>query len=124
MRDRNGERLQGLRELMRQLRQQRQERLDQFDLGGVYSEIADELERHRRRGAPRHRERHAAGRAQRRRTSRRARHATPAAERNFRLDMLPDDLAGKVRELQAYDFEIGGGRAAVRAADGPSCASS
>ena len=23
----------------------------------------------------------------------------------MRLDMLPDDLAGKVRELQAYDFE-------------------
>ena len=43
MRDRNGERLQGLRELMDKLRQQRQDRLDQFDLGGVYSEIADEL---------------------------------------------------------------------------------
>ncbi|MGZ4773060.1 MAG: hypothetical protein ACXV3B_10300, partial [Ilumatobacteraceae bacterium] len=28
-----------------------------------------------------------------------------AADRNFRLDMLPDDLAGKVRELQSYDFE-------------------
>jgi len=28
-----------------------------------------------------------------------------AMERNFRLDMMPDDLAGKVRELQAYDFE-------------------
>jgi len=26
-------------------------------------------------------------------------------DRNFRLDMLPDDLAGKVRELSAYDFE-------------------
>ena len=43
MRDRNGERLQGLRELMDKLRQQRQERLDRYDLGGVYSEIADEL---------------------------------------------------------------------------------
>ena len=43
MRDRNGERLQGLRELMDKLRQQRQDRLDQFDLGGVYNEIADEL---------------------------------------------------------------------------------
>jgi uncharacterized protein with von Willebrand factor type A (vWA) domain len=26
-------------------------------------------------------------------------------DRNFRLDMLPNDLAGKVRELSAYDFE-------------------
>ena len=43
MTDRNGERLQGLRELMDKLRQERQERLDRFDLGGVYNEIADEL---------------------------------------------------------------------------------
>ena len=28
-----------------------------------------------------------------------------AMDRNFRLDMLPNDLAGKVRELSAYDFE-------------------
>jgi uncharacterized protein with von Willebrand factor type A (vWA) domain len=26
-------------------------------------------------------------------------------ERNFRLDMMPEDLAGLVRELQSYDFE-------------------
>ena len=28
-----------------------------------------------------------------------------AAERNMRLDLMPADLAGKVRELEAYDFE-------------------
>ena len=44
MRDRNGDRLQGLRELMDKLRQARQERLDRGDLGGVYKEIADELD--------------------------------------------------------------------------------
>src|SRR5207244_2334654 len=27
-----------------------------------------------------------------------------AAERNMQLEMLPPDLAGQVRELQAYDF--------------------
>jgi uncharacterized protein with von Willebrand factor type A (vWA) domain len=27
------------------------------------------------------------------------------AGNNFTLDMLPDDLAGKIRELQHYDFE-------------------
>src|SRR6187431_3248541 len=37
--DRNGERLQGLREIMERLRRERQERLDSSDLGGVYSEI-------------------------------------------------------------------------------------
>ena len=48
MRDRNGERLQGLRELMEKLRQQRQDRLDQFDLGGVQRDLR-RVERHRRR---------------------------------------------------------------------------
>ncbi len=104
MNDRNGERMQGLRELMDKLRQQRQERLDQFDLGGVYQEIADELndivdeERHAIENATR--EADSSGddrRAQ-------AAHDT-ATDRNFRLDMLPNDLAGKVRELSAYDFE-------------------
>jgi uncharacterized protein with von Willebrand factor type A (vWA) domain len=104
MRDRNGERLQGLRELMDKLRQQRRERLDQFDLGGVYSEIADELddivdeERHAIDNATQAAER--SGDDRRAQTAR-----DSAADRNFRLDMLPDDLAGKVRELQAYDFE-------------------
>ncbi|HZY07028.1 MAG TPA: hypothetical protein VFE69_04755, partial [Ilumatobacteraceae bacterium] len=104
MRDRNGERLQGLRELMEKLREQRQDRLDKYDLGGVYSEIADELndivdeERHAIDNATQAAER--SGDERRAQTARDA-----AAERNFRLDMLPDDLAGKVRELQAYDFE-------------------
>ncbi len=104
MRDRNGERLQGLRELMDKLRQQRQDRLDQFDLGGVYNEIADELndivdeERHAVDNATQAAER--SGDERRAQTARES-----AADRNFRLDMLPDDLAGKVRELQAYDFE-------------------
>jgi uncharacterized protein with von Willebrand factor type A (vWA) domain len=104
MKDRNGERLQGLRELMDRLRAARQERLDRGDLGGVYKEIADELddivdeERHAIENATRAAEQSG--------DERRAEHARNAAEqRNFRLDMLPDDLAGKVRELDAYDFE-------------------
>ena len=44
LRDRNGERLQGVRELLEKLRRERQERLDRFDLGGVYDEIARELD--------------------------------------------------------------------------------
>ena len=106
MRDRNGERVQGLRELMDKLRQQRQEKLDQFDLGGVYDEISNELddivdeERHSIEQATEVAER--SGDERRSNTARDA-----AAERNFRLDMLPNDLAGKVRELSAYDFESG-----------------
>ena len=106
MRDRNGDRVQGLRELMEKLRQQRQDTLDQFDLGGVYDEIASELndivdeERHAVEQATDAAER--SGDERRANTARDA-----AAERNFRLDMLPNDLAGKVRELSAYDFESG-----------------
>src|SRR6476661_5775137 len=44
LRDRNGEQLQGLRELLEKLRQERQSRLDQHDLGGVYDEIKAELD--------------------------------------------------------------------------------
>jgi uncharacterized protein with von Willebrand factor type A (vWA) domain len=104
MTDRNGERMQGLKELMERLRQQRQERLERSDLGGVYQEIADALddivdeERHAIENATRDAERSG--------DERRAEAARNAADdRNFRLDMLPDDLAGKVRELSAYDFE-------------------
>ena len=104
LKDRNGDQLQGLREIMDKLRQERRTRLENSDLGGVYSEIADELndivdeERHAVEQAVRDAE--ASG------DDRRAENARSAAEdRNFRLDMLPDDLAGKVRELQAYDWE-------------------
>jgi uncharacterized protein with von Willebrand factor type A (vWA) domain len=104
MRDRNGEQLQGLRDLMRQLREKRQEKLDNFDLGGVYKEINDALddivdeERHAIDNATREAEQSG--------DERRAQNARDAAaERNFRLDMMPPDLAGKVRELSSYDFE-------------------
>ena len=43
MEDRNGERIQGLREMMEKLRQKRQETLDNHNLGGVYDDIAKEL---------------------------------------------------------------------------------
>jgi uncharacterized protein with von Willebrand factor type A (vWA) domain len=104
LRDRNGDRLQGLREIMDRLRAERQERLDRGDLGGVFQEIADALddivdeERHAIENAQNAAE--ASGDERRAETARQT-----AEERNFRLDMLPDDLAGKVRELQAYDFE-------------------
>ena len=104
MQDRNGERVQGLRELMEKLRESRQERLDRGDLGGVYSEINDEL--NDIVDEERHAIENATADAERSGDERRADNARRTAEdRNFRLDMLPDDLAGKVRELDAYDFE-------------------
>lgn len=104
MRDRDGNQLQGLRELLEQLRAERQNRLDQHDLGGVYDEINDELndlideERHAIENALRD--------AKNSGDQRRADNAeSAAAERNMRLDLMPDDLAGKVRELESYNFE-------------------
>jgi uncharacterized protein with von Willebrand factor type A (vWA) domain len=104
LQDRDGERLQGLRELLERLRQERQQRLERHDLGGVYDEIKAELddivdeERHAIDNARRDAERSG--------DERRAENARVAAqERNLRLDFLPDDLAGKVRELDSYPFE-------------------
>ena len=104
MNDPNGERMMGLREMMQRLRQQRQERLDRGDLGGVFKEIDDAL--NDVVDEERHAIEQATADAERSGDERRANAAREAAlDRNFRLDMLPDDLAGKVRELQAYDFE-------------------
>ncbi len=102
--DKDGNRIEGLREMMEKIRQRRKEIEESGDLGGVYSEIADALkdiideERHAVENAVRDAE--ASGDERRAETARDA-----AMERNFRLDMMPDDLAGMVRELQNYDFE-------------------
>ncbi|MFN5841301.1 MAG: hypothetical protein ACK45J_09855, partial [Acidimicrobiaceae bacterium] len=104
MTDKDGNRIEGLREMMDKIRQRRKEIEESGELGGVYAEIAEALkdiideERHAVENAVREAE--ASG------DERRAQTAQDAAmERNFRLDMMPDDLAGMVRELQNYDFE-------------------
>jgi uncharacterized protein with von Willebrand factor type A (vWA) domain len=110
--DRNGERIQGLREILDRLRQERRERLENHDLGGVYDEINDELsdlvDQERQSlddrsaladmelGDP-----DASDEA--RRNAELAKETTTSKQ--MQLDMLPDDLAGKVRGLQNYEFE-------------------
>jgi uncharacterized protein with von Willebrand factor type A (vWA) domain len=102
--DANGERMQGLREMRQRLREARQDMLDRGDLGGVYKEIADEL--NDIVDEERHAVEQSLADAQKSGDPRRTENAQRTAEdRHFRLDMLPDDLAGKVRELQSYDFE-------------------
>ena len=104
LRDRDGNRMQGLREMLERLRQAREERLERGDLGGVFKEIADALDDVV--DEERHAVQNALSDAERSGDERRAENARRTAEdRNFRLDMLPDDLAGKVRELSNYDFE-------------------
>jgi uncharacterized protein with von Willebrand factor type A (vWA) domain len=104
MRNDRGEQMMGLREMMQKLRDKKNEIKDRGDLGGVYKEIADELndlvdeERHAITDALED--------AQKSGDERRSEIAKEAADqRNFRLDMLPDDLAGKIDELEHYDFE-------------------
>ena len=104
MRNERGENLMGLREMMQRLRDKRNEIKDRGDLGGVYKEIADELD------DLVDEERHAIDQALkdavRSGDERRSALAKESAEqKNFRLDMLPEDLAGKISELEHYDFQ-------------------
>ncbi|MGQ0615904.1 MAG: hypothetical protein ACT4PW_02765 [Acidimicrobiia bacterium] len=103
LRDRNGDHVQGLRELMEQLRRRRRDELERYDLGGVYDDIAQEL-----RDVVELEHRSVDAQAEAARTSgderRRELAEASAAERHLQLDMLAPDLAGMVRDLQQYDF--------------------
>ncbi|CAN5661253.1 VWA domain-containing protein [soil metagenome] len=85
----DGRRLAGLRELLERLRAARQERLDRYDPAGVYDEIRRELD------DIVDEERHAIDRDG---------SGGDATERLLELDLLPDDLAGKVAALQQHPF--------------------
>ena len=101
--DRNGEQLMGMREMLEKLRQRRQEELEQRDLGGVYDDIAEKLQdvmNEERAGIDRRVQEVRAGDDERRREIVEA----LAQERGLELDLVPDDLAGRVQALQNYDF--------------------
>jgi uncharacterized protein with von Willebrand factor type A (vWA) domain len=102
-RDRNDERVQGLRELMEQIRRRRSEALEQYDLGGVYDDIAQELREvvdlERRSLDDDVQEAEQSGDARRSELAR-----DTATTKHLELDMLPPDLAGQVRDLQQYEF--------------------
>ena len=102
-RDRNGERLQGLREMMEKLRRRRSDLLEQHNLGGVYDDIAQELrdiiDQERQALDDHVREARDSGDPRRQELA-----ESTAGEHHMELDMLPPDLAGQVRELQQYEF--------------------
>jgi uncharacterized protein with von Willebrand factor type A (vWA) domain len=104
IRDRNGRDLAGIREMLERLRDRRRDLLEQYDLGGVYDDIAEslrELVDDERRALD-----DLVERARESGEDRRAELASDtAAVKNMELDMLPPDLAGQVKGLQAYDFE-------------------
>ncbi|MEO6627017.1 MAG: hypothetical protein ABIP03_00460, partial [Aquihabitans sp.] len=101
--DRNGERVQGIKELMERLRQQRRDRLEQHDLGGVYDDIAEQLREvvNMEREALDALAQEAAdsGDARRKEVTDDA-----VAQRRMQLDLLSPDLSGLVKELQQYEF--------------------
>ena len=122
MRDRNGEQLAGIRELLEQLRRERQERLDSHDLGGVYEVIARELD------DIIDEERHAvdnALRAAQQSGDPRREQMVPcdsAAERNMRLDLMPERPRRQGARARGLRLRVGRGPSALRATDGPASA--
>jgi uncharacterized protein with von Willebrand factor type A (vWA) domain len=109
LRDRMGERVAGVRELLERLRRRRKEELRRHDLGGVYDDIAQELREvvSQERAAI-----DALEEAARRSGDQRRQDVVgaAAAERRMQLDLLPPDLAGQVRALSEYDFASGQAR--------------
>lgn len=102
--DREGRQMDGIRDMMDRLRERRRELLDQYDLGGVFDDIAEALREvvEEERGALDHMVNEASGEDDERRQELASDTATM---KNMELDMLPPDLAGQVKGLQNYDFE-------------------
>src|SRR5947208_7493654 len=102
-RDRQGRDVDGLRDMLERLRDRRREQLDRYDLGGVYEDIArqlDEIVEQEREGIDR--------RVDEARSSGDKRREELlediSQQRRQELEQLPPDLAGRVSELQQYDW--------------------
>ncbi len=101
--DREGRDVQGLREMMQKLRERRQEMLDRYDPGGVFEDVAQQLEEildQERDGIERRK-------AEARESGDPRREDLVndlARQRREQLDQMPPDLAGRVSELQDYDW--------------------
>ncbi|MBI3826934.1 MAG: VWA domain-containing protein [Candidatus Rokubacteria bacterium] len=98
----------GVQDLLQRLRQRRQQRLDRFDLGSTLDDVKrrlDEVMQTEREGIRQRLEeaRQAAERGEVPDEARR-RLEHQAAERQQRLDAMPEDPGGKIRALQEYDF--------------------
>ena len=102
-RDRNDEQVLGMRDLMERLRRKRRDQLEQYDLGGVYEEIAESL----REVLDMEREglNELAQEARESGDERRQEITDQVVEeRNLQLDLLPPDLSGMVAQLEEYEF--------------------
>jgi uncharacterized protein with von Willebrand factor type A (vWA) domain len=108
-RNRDGEQVPGLRDLIERLRRQRQSLLDRHDLGDVLGDLRKQLQDvldTERKGIDRRVEaaRQAAETGQPDAEQHRRELERIANERRAALDALPEDLGGAVRGLQDYQF--------------------
>ena len=93
--DRKGETAQGLREMLEKLRERRREQLERYDLGGVYDDIAEQLDEivdKEREGIDRRVDEATPARAT---SAARSSSKTLAEQRRQELEQLPPDLAGQ-----------------------------
>jgi len=85
-----GGRMPGLKDLLERLRRQKQERMQRYDLGSSLDDIKKKLED--------------VVKTEREGMKQRLPEAKDRAGREQKLDALPPDPAGQLRELQQYDF--------------------
>jgi len=101
-------RMPGLRDLLEQLRRRRQERLERHDLGSSLDDVKKKLEdvvATERQGMERRLGEAREGARRGQVPESLARQLERAVERNRQaLDRLPPDPAGRIRDLQKYDF--------------------
>jgi uncharacterized protein with von Willebrand factor type A (vWA) domain len=85
-----GQRMPGLKDLLERLRRQKQQRLDRYDLGSSLEDIKkklDDIVQTERQGI-----------------KDRIPEGPQRAQREQKLDAIPPDPAGRLRDLQTYDF--------------------
>ena len=85
-----GQRLPGLKDLLDRLRKQRQQRLNRYDLGSSLEDIKKKLEE--------------VVRTEREGIKQRTPEGRERQQREQKLDAIPPDPAGRLRDLQSYDF--------------------
>ncbi|HEX9822513.1 MAG TPA: VWA domain-containing protein [Methylomirabilota bacterium] len=85
-----GQRMPGLKDLLERLKRQRQQRLDRYDLGSSLEDIKkklDDIVATERQGI-----------------EERTPEGPPRQQRQQKLEAIPPDPAGRLRDLQTYDF--------------------
>jgi uncharacterized protein with von Willebrand factor type A (vWA) domain len=85
-----GQRMPGLKDLLDRLRKQRQERLSRYDLGSSLEDIKKKLEE--------------VVQTEREGITQRTPEGRERQQREQKLDAIPPDPAGRLRDLQSYDF--------------------